>query len=383
MDRVPVYTQQYGVAGTDGRTTTARFLCGAEERIQSVVEKPTHHYSFVVEIPHVCGVGATAAALLQPLGLGRRARSPAVRVSVEVSEPLSGAAAGGNASNASNASEGASISDAAAGGDVDHAASPSGDGGLPLGPTECLRRVERWWTYELCRGKYLRQYHPEEGVAASHDASAVAEAAVQPQPPAAEARRTARDEETRRKHRRQRRRREGDVGAGSGSARGDGGRARGDSANTYEASHTADHYLGFFDVEANEALAEEQERYLGALAREGGVAEVNAARASAGSSVDPHGIAGEGGRPTFSEIYSSGSVCDITGAPRTAEVRYQCASGSMDTKIVSVEEVASCEYVVTVSTPLLCDHPAFTAWQRAAQEEVLTIHCVPRVALAA
>lgn len=55
--------------------------------------------------------------------------------------------------------------------------------------------------------------------------------------------------------------------------------------------------------------------------------------------------------------YSGGEVCELTGSPRSAEVRFTC--GGQDTLLTSVKEPASCSYVVTVTTPRLCKHPGF------------------------
>lgn len=65
----------------------------------------------------------------------------------------------------------------------------------------------------------------------------------------------------------------------------------------------------------------------------------------------------------YSEIYESGTACDVTKKPRSVEVRYLCASqggkkmrGSF---ITSVSEPVSCHYVLEIQTSLLCDHPLF------------------------
>lgn len=55
--------------------------------------------------------------------------------------------------------------------------------------------------------------------------------------------------------------------------------------------------------------------------------------------------------------YSGGEACELTGSPRSAEVRFVC--GGDDTLLTSVKEPASCSYVVTVTTPRLCKHPGF------------------------
>ncbi|GBF95116.1 hypothetical protein Rsub_07700 [Raphidocelis subcapitata] len=71
--------------------------------------------------------------------------------------------------------------------------------------------------------------------------------------------------------------------------------------------------------------------------------------------------------------YSSGAGCHLTGRPRTAEVRYTCLRGLRDNAVASVREFPTCNYVVVVSTPLLCGHPAF----KPPPEDVRLISCVP------
>lgn len=60
-----------------------------------------------------------------------------------------------------------------------------------------------------------------------------------------------------------------------------------------------------------------------------------------------------------SHVFSGGADCLLTGSPRTAEVRYTCARDTKENVVVSVKEFPTCNYVVVVSTPFLCKHPAF------------------------
>jgi hypothetical protein len=41
------------------------------------------------------------------------------------------------------------------------------------------------------------------------------------------------------------------------------------------------------------------------------------------------------------------------------QVRYTCARDTKENVVVSVKEFPTCNYVVVVSTPFLCKHPAF------------------------
>lgn len=56
--------------------------------------------------------------------------------------------------------------------------------------------------------------------------------------------------------------------------------------------------------------------------------------------------------------YTNGSICDLTGKPRKTSVQYYCGEGIAD-MIIRVEEPATCEYIITVHSVKLCDHPAF------------------------
>ena len=67
-----------------------------------------------------------------------------------------------------------------------------------------------------------------------------------------------------------------------------------------------------------------------------------------------------GGGRYVAHGYGNGDVCELTGKPRSAEVRFVCGVAGSDTLLASVREPASCTYVVTVATPRLCKHPEFT-----------------------
>jgi len=62
-------------------------------------------------------------------------------------------------------------------------------------------------------------------------------------------------------------------------------------------------------------------------------------------------------------VFEGGSECDVEAAVgtvrRSAELRYACLAGSEKADILSVRELHSCNYQVVVTTPLLCQHPAF------------------------
>jgi len=74
----------------------------------------------------------------------------------------------------------------------------------------------------------------------------------------------------------------------------------------------------------------------------------------------------------YSEIYSEGSTCDITGSKRTTEMRFYCSSEA-NTIITDIKEPFSCQYIVSISTPYLCKHPDY----RPKREKTQVIYCSP------
>eukprot|EP01119_Soliformovum_irregulare_P005358 TRINITY_DN17126_c0_g1_i1.p1 TRINITY_DN17126_c0_g1~~TRINITY_DN17126_c0_g1_i1.p1 ORF type:complete len:312 (+),score=92.89 TRINITY_DN17126_c0_g1_i1:61-996(+) len=75
----------------------------------------------------------------------------------------------------------------------------------------------------------------------------------------------------------------------------------------------------------------------------------------------------------YAEEYVQGTVCDITGKPRTTQVRYICSADRMSTSLSEIIEPSSCNYVLTVGIPQLCKHSAF----RPVDPTVQTITCIP------
>ena len=63
-------------------------------------------------------------------------------------------------------------------------------------------------------------------------------------------------------------------------------------------------------------------------------------------------------KPFYSIGFGDGTTCDLTGQPRTSEVRLSC-SPERGNQIVNIEEPSTCHYTVLFGTPLLCSHPAF------------------------
>jgi endoplasmic reticulum lectin 1 len=77
-------------------------------------------------------------------------------------------------------------------------------------------------------------------------------------------------------------------------------------------------------------------------------------------------------RAYYSELYSGGDSCDLTGNPRTTEVRYICDKEALHA-MGSMQEQSICNYLVVVHTSLLCSHPDFLT-QTAVTHKIA---CVP------
>ncbi|KAI9155436.1 Protein OS-9 [Paramyrothecium foliicola] len=54
-----------------------------------------------------------------------------------------------------------------------------------------------------------------------------------------------------------------------------------------------------------------------------------------------------------------GTICDLTGRPRTIEVQYHCVPGMKNDRIGWIKEVTICAYLMVVNTPRLCNDVAF------------------------
>ena len=86
-------------------------------------------------------------------------------------------------------------------------------------------------------------------------------------------------------------------------------------------------------------------------------------------------------RSYHAHVFANGTACDLTGEPRSTEVRFVCAPEAAATQggaavtpahfIESVKEPVTCHYVLTLATPLLCAHSAF----RVEEAPVAHIRC--------
>ncbi|KAM7208208.1 Glucosidase II beta subunit-like domain containing protein [Naviculisporaceae sp. PSN 640] len=54
-----------------------------------------------------------------------------------------------------------------------------------------------------------------------------------------------------------------------------------------------------------------------------------------------------------------GTICDLTGRPRTIDVQYHCSLGATTDRIAWIKEVTTCTYLMLVQTPRLCSDVAF------------------------
>lgn len=59
------------------------------------------------------------------------------------------------------------------------------------------------------------------------------------------------------------------------------------------------------------------------------------------------------GQHLLVQHWGNGSPCDITNHPRAIDIQFQC--GPENDRIAFIEEVSTCRYRMTISTPRLCD----------------------------
>ncbi|KAK3898474.1 glucosidase II beta subunit-like protein-domain-containing protein [Staphylotrichum tortipilum] len=82
----------------------------------------------------------------------------------------------------------------------------------------------------------------------------------------------------------------------------------------------------------------------------------------------------KGDQRYLSQQLDDGTICDLTGRPRTIEVQYHCAPGATTDRIGWVKEVTTCTYLMTVYTPRLCADMAFLPPK---ETHAHPIHCRP------
>ncbi|KAK4141733.1 glucosidase II beta subunit-like protein-domain-containing protein [Dichotomopilus funicola] len=67
----------------------------------------------------------------------------------------------------------------------------------------------------------------------------------------------------------------------------------------------------------------------------------------------------KGDQRYLSQRLESGTICDLTGRPRTIEIQYHCSPSATGDRIGWVKEVTTCTYMMVVYTPRLCTDVAF------------------------
>ncbi|KAJ4289268.1 Protein OS-9 [Collariella sp. IMI 366227] len=67
----------------------------------------------------------------------------------------------------------------------------------------------------------------------------------------------------------------------------------------------------------------------------------------------------KGDQRYLSQHLEGGTICDLTGRPRTIEIQYHCAPGTSTDRIGWIKEMTTCTYLMLVHTPRLCDDMAF------------------------
>lgn len=76
-----------------------------------------------------------------------------------------------------------------------------------------------------------------------------------------------------------------------------------------------------------------------------------------------------------SQIWSSGTLCNINNEPRTTEVQFHCSSSPPVDRISLIKETTTCNYVVVIDTPKLCEEPALAP----VEEDIRDVRCRPIV----
>lgn len=76
------------------------------------------------------------------------------------------------------------------------------------------------------------------------------------------------------------------------------------------------------------------------------------------------------------QIVTDGSVCDMTGQPRTIEVVYKCDSSLvlLNPIIVDVLEIKVCHYKMLIHIPKLCSHESFMP-DKYVQDHLVDVNC--------
>ena len=185
----------------------------------------------------------------------------------------------------------------------------------------CTYRIESYWTYEICHGKHLRQYHEERIKSNSKTTSEKIDKGTKVL-----------------------------IDSDTGSTI---TLQSGDDKN--DAIKTTEYFLGYLtnhvDSEGHLLNPPEAPKRL--------------------IDVPTRKIDGER-RSYFSVEMTDGTPCDVkSGAGRKTTVLYVCQPTSRN-EMFSITETTSCEYEVIIFTPQLCSHPFY----RSQKKHINKIHCV-------
>jgi hypothetical protein len=93
------------------------------------------------------------------------------------------------------------------------------------------------------------------------------------------------------------------------------------------------------------------------------------------SSLDVHVDNSNPDNSYATQEYGDGTKCDLTGGSRKVTVQYICDDGIAKSRISSIQETSTCEYVMVVATPLICLNEKF----QPIQPKLSQIECHPIV----
>ncbi|KAJ2480494.1 Protein OS-9 [Coemansia sp. RSA 2320] len=84
----------------------------------------------------------------------------------------------------------------------------------------------------------------------------------------------------------------------------------------------------------------------------------------------------EGRKRFLTQVWGGGTLCDMTRQPREVEVQFHCDPSGPE-RIVLVEEVEVCRYVLVVNTPRLCADVRFYDPAASAVHDIRCQHVLP------
>merc|ERR1711916_48882 len=79
--------------------------------------------------------------------------------------------------------------------------------------------------------------------------------------------------------------------------------------------------------------------------------------------LDPDTAPAEAWKPSYlTQIYDSGTVCDLTGLPRQTELLFTCKPSVPGAALVQIEELRTCVYRIRINTALMCTPEAMASF---------------------